>query len=63
MRWIPYRPPFLLGTTFSARLLAIGHGLRGPRAGLPAARRIQTTRDATELLVHTEHRVVVGLHK
>ncbi|MFT3876136.1 MAG: ABC transporter ATP-binding protein [Propioniciclava sp.] len=42
--------PFLmLGTTFGARLLGIGYGLSGLRAGLTAARRIQVTLDEPEL--------------
>ncbi len=42
--------PFLfLGTTFGTRLLGVGYGLGGLRAGLLAARRIQATLDADEL--------------
>ncbi|WFF08929.1 ATP-binding cassette domain-containing protein [Micromonospora sp. WMMD1076] len=42
--------PFLfLGTTFGARLLGIGYGLSGLRAGLLAGRRIQATLDEPEL--------------
>ncbi|BAU96447.1 ABC transporter ATPase [Corynebacterium suranareeae] len=42
--------PFLfLGTTFGARLLGVGYGLSGLRAGLLAARNIQNTLDETEL--------------
>ncbi|MEV0826808.1 ABC transporter ATP-binding protein/permease [Nonomuraea rubra] len=42
-------PFLLLGTTFGARLLAVGYGLSGLRAGLLAARRIQVTLDEDEL--------------
>ncbi|MGO2096529.1 MAG: ABC transporter ATP-binding protein/permease, partial [Candidatus Microbacterium stercoravium] len=42
--------PFLiLGTTFGARLMGIGYGLGGLRAGLLAARRIQVALDEPEL--------------
>ena len=42
--------PFLiLGTTFGARLLGVGYGLGGLRAGLLAARNIQVTLDEEEL--------------
>ncbi|MFT3797518.1 ABC transporter ATP-binding protein/permease [Microbacterium sp.] len=42
--------PFLfLGTTFGSRLLGVGFGLGGLRAGLLAARRIQVALDETEL--------------
>ncbi len=43
-------PFLLLGTTFGARLLGIGYGLSGLRAGLIAARRIQTALDEPELV-------------
>lgn len=42
-------PFLLLGTMFGARLLGIGYGLSGLRAGLLAARRIQVTLDEPEL--------------
>ncbi len=42
-------PFLLLGTTFGSRLLGIGYGLSGLRAGLLAARRIQVTLDEPEL--------------
>jgi ATP-binding cassette subfamily B protein IrtA len=42
-------PFLLLGTTFGARLMGIGYGLSGLRAGLVAARRIQVTLDDDEL--------------
>ncbi|WP_424936145.1 MULTISPECIES: ABC transporter ATP-binding protein/permease [Bacteria] len=42
-------PFLLLGTTFGARLLGVGYGLSGLRAGLLAARRVQVTLDETEL--------------
>lgn len=42
-------PFLLLGTTFGARLMGIGYGLSGLRAGLLAARRIQVTLDEPEL--------------
>ncbi|SJM53036.1 ABC transporter, transmembrane region [Actinomycetales bacterium JB111] len=42
-------PFLLLGTTFGARLLAVGYGLSGLRDGLSAARRIQVVLDETEL--------------
>ncbi|MFC7109125.1 ATP-binding cassette domain-containing protein [Nonomuraea rubra] len=42
-------PFLLLGTTFGARLLAVGYGLSGLRSGLLAARRIQVTLDEDEL--------------
>lgn len=42
-------PFLLLGTTFGARLLGIGYGLGGLRAGFIAARRIQVTLDSPEL--------------
>ncbi|MFJ2617803.1 ABC transporter ATP-binding protein/permease [Glutamicibacter sp. NPDC087344] len=42
-------PFLLLGTTFGARLLGVGYGLAGLRAGIVAARRIQNTLDETEL--------------
>ncbi|GAA1325419.1 ATP-binding cassette domain-containing protein [Nonlabens tegetincola] len=42
-------PFLLLGTTFGARLLGIGYGLSGLRAGLLAARRIQVALDEPEL--------------
>lgn len=44
-------PVLLLGTTFGARLLGIGYGLGGIRAGLLAARHLQVTLDETELAV------------
>ena len=44
--------PFLfLGTTFGARLLGIGYGLSGLRAGTVAARDIQATLEEPELAV------------
>jgi ATP-binding cassette subfamily B protein IrtA len=42
-------PFLLLGTTFGARLLAVGYGLGGLRDGLSAARRIQVVLDEKEL--------------
>jgi ATP-binding cassette subfamily B protein IrtA len=45
-------PFLLLGTTFGARLLGIGYGLGGIRAGMLAARRLQSTLDEPELAVH-----------
>ena len=42
-------PFLLLGTTFGARLMGIGYGLAGLRAGLLAARRIQVALDEPEL--------------
>jgi len=42
-------PFLLLGTTFGSRLLGVGYGLSGLRAGLLAARRIQITLDEGEL--------------
>lgn len=47
-------PFLLLGTTFGARLLGIGLGLGGIRAGMVAARRLQTTLDDPELEVHPQ---------
>lgn len=44
-------PFLLLGTTFGARLLGIAYGLGGIRAGMLAARRLQTTLDETDLAV------------
>ena len=44
-------PFLLLGTTFGARLLGVGYGLSGLRAGLLAARRVQVTLDEAELEV------------
>jgi len=44
-------PFLLLGTTFGARLLGIGYGLGGIRAGILAARRLQVTLDEPELAV------------
>ncbi|ORA81405.1 ATP-binding cassette domain-containing protein [Mycobacterium malmoense] len=44
-------PFLLLGTTFGARLLGIGYGLGGVRAGMLAARRLQVTLDEPELTV------------
>jgi ATP-binding cassette, subfamily B, bacterial IrtA/YbtP len=49
-------PFLLLGTTFGARLLNIAYGLGGIRAGLLAARRLQTTLDETELSVRDQPR-------
>ncbi len=42
-------PFLLLGTTFGVRLLGIGYGLGGLRAGLAAARDLQTVLDEPEL--------------
>lgn len=42
-------PFLLLGTTFGARLLGIAYGLGGIRAGMLAARRLQTTLDEPDL--------------
>lgn len=42
-------PFLLLGTTFGARLLGVGYGLSGLRAGLLAARRIQNALDVEAL--------------
>ncbi|MDL9935432.1 ATP-binding cassette domain-containing protein [Gordonia sp. ABSL1-1] len=42
-------PFLLLGTMFGARLLGIGYGLSGLRAGMLAARDIQNALDETEL--------------
>lgn len=42
-------PFLLLGTTFGTRLLGVGYGLSGLRAGMLAARRIQVTLDESEL--------------
>ncbi|WP_099023278.1 ABC transporter ATP-binding protein/permease [Mycolicibacterium palauense] len=42
-------PFLLLGTTFGVRLLGIGYGLGGIRAGMLAARRIQGALDEPEL--------------
>ncbi|MFB6396202.1 ABC transporter ATP-binding protein/permease [Polymorphospora lycopeni] len=47
-------PFLLLGTTFGARLLGIGYGLSGLRAGLLAARRVQNTIDGPELRTAAE---------
>ena len=44
-------PFLLLGTTFGARLLGVGYGLSGLRAGLLSARRVQVTLDEAELEV------------
>jgi ATP-binding cassette subfamily B protein IrtA len=44
-------PFLLLGTTFGARLLGIGYGLGGIRAGILSARRLQVTLDEPELAV------------
>jgi ATP-binding cassette subfamily B protein IrtA len=44
-------PFLLLGTTFGARLLNVAYGLGGIRAGLLAARRLQTTLDESDLAV------------
>ncbi|QUD82659.1 ATP-binding cassette domain-containing protein [Gordonia polyisoprenivorans] len=43
-------PFLLLGTTFGARLLGIGYGLSGLKAGMLAARDIQITLDEPELV-------------
>lgn len=45
-------PFLLLGTTFGARLLGIGYGLGGLRAGMIAARDIQNVLDEQELTTH-----------
>ncbi|MCV7317570.1 ATP-binding cassette domain-containing protein [Mycolicibacillus parakoreensis] len=42
-------PFLLLGTTFGARLLGIAYGLGGIRAGVLAARQVQTALDESEL--------------
>ncbi|GAA0917656.1 ABC transporter ATP-binding protein/permease [Nonomuraea longicatena] len=42
-------PFLLLGTTFGARLLGVGYGLGGLRAGMLAARRVQNALDEAEL--------------
>ncbi|MGA7051179.1 MAG: ABC transporter ATP-binding protein/permease [Mycobacterium sp.] len=47
-------PFLLLGTTFGARLLGIGYGLGGIRAGILAARRLQVTLDEPELAVREQ---------
>lgn len=49
MQPIALLPFLLLGTTFGSRLLGIGYGLGGLRAGLLAARRIQVALDEPEL--------------
>ncbi len=47
-------PFLLLGTTFGARLLGIGYGVGGIRAGILAARRLQVTLDEPELAVREQ---------
>jgi len=47
-------PFLLLGTTFGARLLGIGYGLGGIRAGILAARRLQVTLDEPELSIREQ---------
>lgn len=49
MNPIDILPFLILGTTFGARLLGVGYGLGGLRAGLLAAREIQVTLDEKEL--------------
>lgn len=44
-------PFLLLGTTFGVRLLGIGYGVGGIRAGMLAARRLQNALDEPELAV------------
>ncbi|SON61418.1 Iron import ATP-binding/permease protein IrtA [Mycobacterium simulans] len=44
-------PFLLLGTTFGVRLLGIGYGVGGSRAGMLAARRLQNALDEPELAV------------
>ncbi|MFT4236018.1 MAG: ATP-binding cassette domain-containing protein [Microbacterium sp.] len=51
MRPVEILPFLFLGTTFGARLLGIGYGLSGLRAGMIAARRVQVTLDEEELQV------------
>ncbi|GAA5153288.1 ATP-binding cassette domain-containing protein [Microbacterium pseudoresistens] len=48
-------PFLLLGTTFGARLLGVGYGLGGLRAGLLAARRIQVALDEPLLATEADH--------
>lgn len=47
-------PFLLLGTTFGARLLGIGYGVGGLRAGLIAARDIAVTLDEPELVTRSD---------
>ncbi|MDD4867234.1 MAG: ATP-binding cassette domain-containing protein, partial [Mycobacterium sp.] len=49
-------PFLLLGTSFGARLLGIAYGVGGVRAGMLAARRLQTTLDEPELVVRKPER-------
>ena len=53
-------PFLLLGTTFGARLLGIGYGVGGIRAGILAARRLQVTLDEPELAVREQAEALDG---
>jgi ATP-binding cassette subfamily B protein IrtA len=53
-------PFLLLGTTFGARLLNVGYGLGGIRAGLAAAGRLEIALDEPELSVCAEPPKVSG---